>query len=367
MFKTSEGSTGRLIQLCAGYFFFYIITGVTVKFFLNTDIGFPALHGIEYLIYSTVGGALITTPVVLFLKWYKLDSIKQTHYGSFSIPSELLYIIPSGLLTAVIVPTTTLMYSFKGISVMVAMVLMRGAVIIIGRVVDSIQIKQGILNKKVYWEENVATFFALIAVTTKFFSNDGSGKNPFSSLPVILIFSAYIAAYSFRIYIMNYYKNTRPKKTKVNNNKAFYAIEQITVTITLFLVFGLIVLFAKSLNIEGPRITPALHAIFSPDPRWWHWAILAGGAFGIVSFFSVFIFMFKGRTATFSGLVNRITSLIAGTVSTIIFAFYFGGKYPNTIDWILLFFIFISVGFITKAERKRSKELKQYGIKTPNN
>ncbi|MFO7735235.1 MAG: hypothetical protein R6W70_03350 [bacterium] len=38
-------------------------------------------------------------------------------------------------MTAVVVPTRTLMYSFRTISVMVAMVLMRGAVIIIGRVV----------------------------------------------------------------------------------------------------------------------------------------------------------------------------------------------------------------------------------------
>ena len=64
------------------------------------------------------------------------------------MPVEIPYIIASGVCTAVVVPTTTLMYSFKNISVMVAMVVMRGAVIVIGRVVDEIQIRQGILKKR---------------------------------------------------------------------------------------------------------------------------------------------------------------------------------------------------------------------------
>ena len=35
LWKTKEGSSGRLIQLCIGYFVFYVITGVTVKYFLG--------------------------------------------------------------------------------------------------------------------------------------------------------------------------------------------------------------------------------------------------------------------------------------------------------------------------------------------
>jgi drug/metabolite transporter (DMT)-like permease len=90
----------------------------------------------------------------------------------------------------------------------------------------------------------------------------------------------------------------------------------------------------------------------------WGWAILAGTAFGAVAFFSVFIFMFKGRTATFAGLVNRLTSLIAGTAATLIFFYSFGGKFPAVEDWISLVFILIAVAFISKAEKKRIAELK---------
>jgi hypothetical protein len=358
MWRTDEGSTGRLIQLCVGYFIFYIITGLSVKFFLSTGIGRPGMNGMEYLLYSTASSTLLATSVVLFLKWYRMESVRRINLGKISFPSEFLYIIPSGFCTAIIIPTTTLMYSFGAISVMVAMVIMRGAVIVIGRVVDAIQIRQGILHKKVYKEENIAIVFALLAISIKVLSSSGNGKaNPFTSLPVMIIFGSYIIAYAIRIYIMNYYKNTRPKNNKVNNNKSFFAVEQITSTTTLYLVAIILLTIVKTTGWSGERITPFANSFFHPIADWWYWAMIFGTAFGVVAFFSVFIFMFRGRTATFAGLVNRLTSLIAGTVSTLIFWLAFGGKKPVIVDWISLIFILTAVSFIAVAEKKRSREL----------
>jgi len=87
-------------------------------------------------------------------------------------------------------------------------------------------------------------------------------------------------------------------------------------------------------------------------------AIGAGMVFGIAAFFSVFIFMFKGRTATFANLSNRLTSLVAGTASTVIFAIFFKGKFPKITDWLSLLYIFIAVIYLAVAERKRIAEMK---------
>lgn len=352
MWKTEDGSTARLVQLSIGYLIFYVITGLSVKYFLANG-----MQDMEYLVYSTGSSITFATGVALFLGWYKLQSVKLLTWRQYKFPSELLYIIPSGVLTAIVIPTTTLLYSFKGISVMVAMVIMRGSVIIIGRIVDAIQIKKGILTKKVYLEENLGVVFAIIAVSVKVLSggHDG-GANPFTSLPVVIIFSSYISAYAIRIYIMNYYKNTRPRNTKIDNNKAFFGVEQISSTITLYLVTVILLLIVKNTGWEGERIT-SFYQAFAHPASGFGWAMFWGLAFGVVAFFSVFLFMFKGRTATFAGLVNRLTSLIAGTASTLLFALFFGGKWPKMIDWISLLFILIAVGFIALAEKKRSAEL----------
>lgn len=351
MWKTIEGSTGRLIQLCIGYFVFYVITGVSVKYFLG--IGMPDM---QYLVYSTIGGNLIALLIVLSLKWYRLQSNKIINFLGINIPEEYLYIIPSGICTAIVIPTTTLMYSLP-ISVMVAMVIMRGSVIIISRLIDAIQIRQGILKKRVYMEENIAVVFALLAVAINLFFANGSGGFDFIyNTAAVVILTGYIIAYFIRIYIMNYYKNTRGKGIK-QDNKGFFAVEQIAATITMIFIG---VIFYNSQELFGwqsKQITEFIGAFHTPSSLW-EYAIIAGTAFGAVAFFSVFIFMFKGRTATFAGLVNRLTSLIAGTASTLLVFYFFGGKFPSPEDWISLIFILISVAFITKAEKKRISELK---------
>lgn len=356
MWKTEEGSTGRLIQLCIGYFVFYVITGISVKYFLgSSQNGFPGMPDMQYLVYSTVGGNLLALSIVFALRWYRLQSNNMVNFLGMKVPVELAYIIPSGICTAIVIPTTTLMYSLP-ISVMVAMVIMRGSVIIISRVVDAIQIKQGILKKHVYKEENIAVVFALLAVAINIFWNKEGGFDFIYNGAAVVILVSYIIAYLIRIYIMNYYKNTRGKNVK-QDNKGFFAIEQIAATITMLTV-GIIVYNSPNLfGWDGKQVSEYVSAFNTPN-SYWGWAILAGTAFGAVAFFSVFIFMFKGRTATFAGLVNRLTSLIAGTAATLIFYYAFGGKFPQTEDWISLLFILVSVAYITKAEKKRIAELK---------
>jgi hypothetical protein len=356
MWKTAEGSTGRLIQLCIGYFVFYVITGLSVKYFLGSSaLGFPGMSDMHYLVYSTIGGSVLALTIVLGLRWYRMQSEHYTTFLGMRMPVEYLYIIPSGVCTAVVIPTTTLMYTLP-ISVMVAMVIMRGSVIIISRIIDAIQIKQGILHKKVYKEENLAVLFAMGAVSVNvLWAKDGGFDFIYNAAAIIILIS-YIIAYFIRIYIMNYYKNTRGKVVK-QDNKGFFAIEQIAAFGTMLTVGILIVYSPELFGWSAPQILDFKTAFTLPSTLW-AWAILAGTAFGIVAFFSVFIFMFKGRTATFAGLVNRLTSLIAGTTATLIFFLFFGGKFPAIEDWLSLVFILIAVGFITRAEKKRTRELK---------
>ncbi len=350
MFKpTAEGSTARLLQLCLGYLITYVIYGLASKYFTGTQA--KAMSDLAYLAYTTSGGALLCLAVVIAGGWWRFNSDNQVRLGPLSFPAEFLYIVPSGVCTAVVIPTTTLMYTLP-ISVMVAMVIMRGAVIIISRVVDAIQIRQKILVRRVYGEENIAVVFALGALSIPLFAAGGDGHFDFVGNPAAMsILGAYVTAYAIRIYIMNYYKNTRPKGAK-SDNRAFFAVEQISSTLTLALVT---VVFVSAF--DNPVAAEIKDAFVAPK-NLWVGASLAGAVFGIGAFFSVFIFMFKGRTATFAGLVNRLTSLVAGTMATLLFV-PFGGKWPKLTDWGALGLILVAVYFLTRAERRRAVELAQ--------
>ena len=390
MFKKIEGSTEQLIQFCAAYFVAYVIFGITSKWF-------PVIKGlnqIEYLVWSTIGGSLLCISWVLIRGWWKIDSIDKR---------ALIYIIFSGLCTAVVIPTTTMMYLLP-ISVMVAMVIMRASLIIIGRAVDEIQIRQGILKKKVYQEENTAVLFALTAAGMQIFFVKPGDFDFIHNSAAITILSCYLTAYALRIYIMNYYKNTRPVGTPLNN-KWFFAIEQFSASIGIILLSVFIINLPSIMNWTRPlvdetaivqslnstqsaeTINPTVVAELAkkarkepveqvyvfrdafriPEAKYLQkpnltslrfGAIGAGMVFGIAAFFSVFIFMFKGRTATFANLSNRLTSLVAGTASTVIFAIFFKGKFPKITDWLSLLYIFIAVIYLAVAERKRIAEMK---------
>ena len=377
--RAAEGSTTRLLRLCLGYFVFYVITGLTVKYFLGSpERGLPGMNGIEYLVYSSIGGMGLALGVVLVLRWYHLDSHSYVQFGPFQIPREALYIIPSGICTAVVIPTTTLMYTLP-ISVMVAMVIMRGAIIVVSRVIDAIQIRQGILKKKVYREENLGVVFAILAVSVKILwtpslqnsladfapifeglrvdpAGGGGGFEFLKSKAAMSILGSYLIAYAIRLYIMNYFKNDRVRRGLKSNNQAFFGIEQISAFVTAIVMAVLVYNAPRFFGSHSLQIDQFRSAIQTPHAMWPE-AILAGTAFGIVAFFSVFIFMFKGRTATFVGLVNRLTSLIAGTTSTLLFWAMFGGRFPKVEDWISLLFILIAVGFLSVAEKRRSVEI----------
>jgi len=344
--KTHEGTTERLLQLSFSYFGLYVITGYLAKYFEKV----LGMGGTTYTVYNTIGGMLICNLVVIIWGWYRFKSSDYIKFLGINMPREFLYIIPSGVCTAVIIPTTTLMYVLP-ISVMVAMIIMRASVIIISRIVDAIQIKQGILHKIVYWEENVAVAFALLAVSIKFYYVRPGDFDFINNAAAMTILTFYLTAYSIRIYIF--------KPGAIYDTNGFFAVEQISST-TAILVAGLIYFYAVN---PDPVADVKTFAFQFKDslinaPALWKEGILSGIPFGFAAFFSVFLFMFKGRTATFAGLVNRLTSLIAGTAATLLVWWLIAGqKPPKGEDWAGLAAIFIAIYFMGKAEKKRSCEL----------
>lgn len=373
--KTEDGSTERLIQYSFLYFAMYVIYTMLAKL-MEKIYG---VSGTVFTVYNTMGGMLICLLVVIIRKWYRFKSSTYIRLLGIDMPKEFLYIIPSGICTAIIIPTTTLMYTLP-ISVMVAMIIMRASIIIISRVIDQIQIWQGILKKRVYWEENLGALFAILALSVQLFIRIKTGDG-FLSIESIEFFKVrpgefdfirnktamtilafYITAYSIRLYIMNYYKNTRPKGA-VYDTKGFFAIEQIASTLTI-IIAGFLYYKLATIDTTIPNYAKSFafqyKSAFDNVPQRWYMIVLSGVPFGVAAFFSVFLFMFKGRTATFAGLVNRITSLIAGTTSTILIYLFFshmGFKKPKNEDWVALILVFIAIYFLSKAEKKRACEL----------
>jgi hypothetical protein len=363
-----EGSTRQLIQLSAGYFFSYIVTAISVKYFTG-GLRQPPMEDLAYLMFNTAGGNAFCLVSVLVLGWLHQPGVRTRSWLGLTVPHETPWIVLSGVCTAVIIPSTTLLFMLP-VSVMVAMVIMRGSIIVISRIIDAVLAHQGLLKRRVHPLENIAVVFALLAVGTQVFLSplamalddlgvvlpgvqprDLSKNFDFvGSVAAMTILGSYILAYAARLYVMNVFKHTRGRGPALDN-RGFFAIEQIAATSTIALVTG-IMLALPLLGVASP-ISMTMHAnLRAPD-----WLAVASGIpFGVVAFFSVFLFMFKGRTATFAGLVNRLTSLVAGTAATLLLAAFAGQKPPGTQDWVSFAFILIAMALLAKVEQDRARE-----------
>lgn len=331
------------------YFLAYVATGIAPKAFTKGLFGVEKIPEMANLYYSNIGSIAICTLLLFLLGWHKEPrDFPEASVGSFRF-SWAVYLALSGFCTAIIIPTTTLMYSF-GVSVMLAMVVMRGCVIIVSRVVDALHIRAGILHKKVTAEENWAVVFAILAVLTGVLRPPKQDEDPFSlfqSTPAMVTLGLYVAAYFGRLYVLNWYKRT-PKA----NNAAYTWCEQAFAA-------GILVLMTAMVLLSDSHDTRVL---LVQDAAAHHnfLAILGGIPFGLAAIPSILLFMYKGRSATFTGLVNRLTSLVGGTTSTLILAALFSlgwihvkMLWPDWIDGVAFAFILVAIEFLRRGEKKQ--------------
>lgn len=368
--RNSEGSAAQLLNFCGWYFGLYALTGFLAKYFTGSvdPKHIPGrMSEIAYLYNNTLGSCLLALAVVLVMGWYRMKTIRSAKFGPWTVPGELWYIIISGICAAIIIPGTTLMYTPGTVSVMVAMAIMRGCIVIVSRLIDSVQIRQGLLKKRVYAEENWAVAFALISLAVNlffvqlkwaWFAVQGRHAD-FPAMDAkfdgfhLAVLVLYVIAYSIRLYCMNYYRNTHQKEEQ--DNYGYFAVEQIIACVVMAGLVG-------SAFFMGPRLVTAPEAVKTLGQ--FNHAVthvglkpfLSGFPYGMLAFFSVFIFMFKGRNATFAGVVNRTTSLLAGTVATIAAAYWLGLKWPSAAEWSGTVLLFVAVYFLGRAEVHRAAD-----------
>ncbi len=91
-------STRHLLELCAGYYFSYVLTGIAVKVFTG-GIREPRMSDMAFLFNNTIGGNCFALGVVIALGWLGLKGARTVRVAGLTLPAETTYIIPSGICT----------------------------------------------------------------------------------------------------------------------------------------------------------------------------------------------------------------------------------------------------------------------------
>ena len=176
--------------LSLGYFFFYIPYSALTKVLsqgLLPGMDGP-VSGFELLPATALATTLTLSVFITLAGWWKYVPNRKRLLGiPFPVPRWQTFI--SGLATAVIIATTTLNYTFVGISIVFALLMMRGGVLVMSPVIDFI------FKRKVHWYSWAALALSLLAIGMAFADVGGYQMTLIAAINV----GAYLIGYVFRL------------------------------------------------------------------------------------------------------------------------------------------------------------------------
>lgn len=244
-------------------------------------------------------------------RWWRFATHRTV--GRWSVPVPRGRTLVSGTCTAAIVVTTTLAYTFEGISIVFAMLLMRGGVLVIAPIVDALS------RRRVQWTSWTALALSLLALLVVFAEKGGFALSGSAALDIGL----YLAAYFVRLRIMS----GSAKSEDPDANSRYFVEEQMVATPLVVLVLASWALFGSS------PVAADLHRGFTEI---WSepvlvWILAVGLLSQGTGIFGGLILLDK-RENTFCVPVNRASSILAGLVASFANTMIFGAALPSAFE-----------------------------------
>jgi hypothetical protein len=321
--------------LCLGYFASYVPYSMMTK--MITSGLFKGMDGVRFSGFEiqpvvVLGSAISMYLFITFRGWWKYAT--QFKIFGLSLPRPQWFTFISGLCTAGQIVTTTLAYTFEGISIVFAMLLMRGGVLVIAPIVDVVARKR---KRKIYWPSWMASILSLAAILGVLFGKVSTAMTLVAACDI----GIYLFVYFFRLFFMS----NRAKSDDSGEKKGYFTEEQLVANISLLVILFLVGLVGAGMSSE--TIPAKVWAGFTQFP--FKGYFLTAFLIGVFSYgtglFGTLIFLDK-RENTFTVPANRASSIIAGALATYLLAIFYGQKYPDMDQLTSVVIIIVAIAFL---------------------
>lgn len=322
-----------------GYFACYIPYSLLTKIMSKGLL--PSLHGTSldgFTILPVVAVATLLTMILVIslLGWWKYAS-HSTVFG-FSLPHPTKWTFLSGLFTSLIIGTTTLAYTFESVSIVLAMLFMRGGVLIIGPIVDAST------KRKVRWFSWAGFAGAGLALLL----NALDAKRFQIPLVLGLVILIYVLSYFMRFQFMS--RNAKSDKKDVNLR--YFVEETMVSTPMLVIILGIFALLKGKIGADV-RLGWTMHW---NQPYLWALVLIGVMSQG-TGFFGTLVFLDKHEN-TYCIPVNRASSVLAGVIASMVLTLFPGQRLPATMEFIgagvmVVSILFLSIPPLLQAKKKR--------------
>jgi hypothetical protein len=311
-----------------GYFATYVPYSALTKAVSSGTIGGTPVSGVELLPVSALASLVGMFLFITAMRWWRYASTIEL--GPLRLPRPGCYTLLSGVCTAGVIATTTLAYTFDGVSIVFMMLLMRGGVLILAPIVDRLT------GRRVQWFSTVGLVLSINALLVAFLEDKdaGFGLTWVAFADIVL----YLGAYFVRLRFM-----TRlAKSEEVALRTRYFVEEQMVATPVLVTLLGIGALIGQGEFLSDLR---AGFTTFFDRP-----VVTEGIVIGLCSqgtgIFGGLVLLDK-RENSYSVPVNRCASVLAGVVASYGITLWLGGAGPSTHELMGAFLIVQAILFLT--------------------
>jgi protein-tyrosine-phosphatase len=310
MAPTTRQFNLRIWTLALGYFCFYAPYSALIKV-VTTGL-WPGISGPVsgfQLLPPTVVSTAIALPLTVWLMgWWNYASYRT--WAGISIPCPGRAAFLSGLGTAIIIGTTTLAYTSTGISILLALLLLRGGVLVIAPTIDFF------FKRRVRWFSWAALALALAGVLVALADVNHYRMTLIAAVNI----GAYLTGYLLRLPCMNTMAKCDDERVTYR-----YLVEEQMVAAGLLVAIP-VTYAAFGTGLVATELRSGFTGFFNNSitvP-----GLIVGVLYACLYFFGTLIYLDRRENA-FCIPLNRCASVLSGIVATYVLAVMYSLPVPS--------------------------------------
>lgn len=297
-----------------GYFACYVPYSALTKLLTSGLIGTGTqVRGLELLPPSAIASVLTMAIFLIATGWWRRAGRRRLLGLELPFPGR--WTLLSGLCSSGIIATTTLAYTFSGVSLVLVALIMRGGVLALAPLVDRLT------GRRIRATSWVALGLSLAALVLALGTPNGDGRMP---LVAAIDLALYLACYFARLLAMS-----RQAKADHDVNLRYFVEEGLVSAPALLAAVALGALWLG--GAAGDQLAAGFTSFFA-RPGW-----PLGLAIGVLSqgtgIFGGLIFL-DAREASFCVPVNRASSVLAVLLASLLLTAAYGTAAPHPSEWL---------------------------------
>lgn len=318
-----------------GYFAFYVPYSALTKAVTSAQDGDgPPVGGVELLPSSVMASVVTSAMFLVATGWWRRAG--RTQWRGWAVPRPSRPTLISGLCASGIIATTTLSYTFEGISIVFVMLLMRGGVLIMAPVIDALT------GRRVRWFSWVALALSMASLLVA-----STSASAMLTLIAALDIAAYLGFYFARLRLMS----GSAKATDADTNLRFFVEEQLVSSPALLATLALAALAGND------DLRAGFTSYWSREDAW------AGPVIGVMSqgtgIFGALVLLDRRENA-FCVPVNRASSILSGVVASFGLVLFIDASPPDGQKLIgaalvIAAMLFLSLPSVLESARARAR------------